>query len=86
MSALHADHLADLQRSGLTEEYARQAGLYTARPGDLARLCGRPIPDGTSGLVFPYPKADGSLDEFARVKLFPPLGDADRRPIRYLQR
>ncbi len=85
MSALHPDHLTDLEKSGLTEDDARQAGLYTARPGDLHRLCGRPIPDNTSGLVFPYRKADGSPDEFARVKLFPPLVDAEEREIRYLQ-
>ncbi len=84
-SALHPDHLTDLEKSGLTEDDARQAGLYTARPGDLHRLCGRPIPDNTSGLVFPYRKADGNPDEFARVKLFPPLVDAEAREIRYLQ-
>jgi hypothetical protein len=86
LTTFHPVHLADLQKSGLTEDDAGKAGLYTARPGDLNRLCGRAIPDGTTGLVFPYPNADGHRDGFVRVKLFPPLVDADGHTIRYLQR
>jgi hypothetical protein len=76
---LDPDHLADLRRSGLTDATIKAAGLYSARPGDLPRLCGRPIPDGTSGLAFPY------SEDFRRVKLFPPLPDADGKAIKYLQ-
>ncbi len=80
--AFHAAHLADLAKSGLTEEDARDSGIYTARPGDIPRLIGRDVPDGTSALVFPYHGCDG----FVRIKPFPPPLDADGKPIRYLQR
>ncbi len=80
--AFHLAHLADLAKSGLTEEDARDAGIYTARPGDIPRLIGRDVPDGTSALVFPYHGCDG----FLRVKPFPPPLDSDGKPIRYLQR
>jgi hypothetical protein len=79
LPALHPDHLADLRKSGLTDETIAAARLHSARPGDLPRLCGRQIPDGTTGLVFEYDKT------FSRVKLFPPLCDGDRREIKYLQ-
>lgn len=78
----HSDHLADLAKSGLTEDDARAAGLYSARPGEISSLIGRTVPDGTSALVFSYYGCDG----FVRVKLFPPPLDSDGRPLRYLQR
>ncbi len=80
--SFHPDHLADLAKSGLTEDDARAAGIYSARPGDIPRLVGRDMPDGTSALVFPYHGCDG----FVRVKLFPPLVSADGSATRYLQR
>lgn len=83
LPALHPAHVEDLRQSGLTEADAREAGIYSARPGDLNRLTGRNVPDdGASGLVFPYHGCDG----FTRVKMFPPLVGADGKPIRYLQR
>jgi hypothetical protein len=77
--ALHQDHRADLEKSGLTDDTIRATGVHSARPGDLPRLCGRPIPEGTSGLVFPYG------EDFCRVKLFPPLPGSEGKPIKYLQ-
>lgn len=79
---VHTDHLADLAKSGLTEADARAAGLYSASPGEVPRLTGRQVPDETSCLVIPYHGCDG----FVRVKPFPPLLNADGKPIRYLQR
>lgn len=81
-TAFHPDHLVDLARSGLTEDDARAADLHSARPGDIVRLIGRDVPDGTSALVFPYSDCNG----FTRLKLFPPLLDRDGKPQRYLQR
>jgi len=78
--ALHPDHLGDVRKSGLSDGTIAGARLHTARPQDLPRLCGRPIPDGTTGLVIPYDD-----NGFARVKMFPPLSDLDGRTIRYLQ-
>lgn len=81
-TAFHPDHLADLARSGLTEDDARAAEIRSARPGDIPRLIGRDVPDGTSALVFPYYGCDG----FTRLKIFPPIIGPDGKPIRYLQR
>jgi hypothetical protein len=77
--SLHPEHAADLRKSGLSNATIHAAGIYSASPGDLPRLCGRPVPDGTTGLVFPY------ADDFARVKLFPPMLNGDGRPMKYLQ-
>lgn len=79
LPGLHPDHLGDLRKSGLSDETIAGAGLRSARPQDLARLCGRNIPEGTSGLVFDY--GDG----FSRVKLFPALRCGDGREVKYLQ-
>ena len=79
LPALHPAHLEDLRKSGLSDATVTAARLYSARPQDLPRLCGRPIPDGTTGLVFEYDAA------FSRVKLFPPLLDGGGREVKYLQ-
>lgn len=76
---LHPDHLTDLRKSGLSDETIAAARLHSARPQDLPRLCGRPVPDGTTGLVFEYD------DTYSRVKLFHPLRDGDGREVKYLQ-
>lgn len=77
--ALHPAHLEDLKKSGLSEATVTAARLHSARPQDLARLCGRTPPGHTTGLVFPYGQ------DFARAKLFPPLRDGDGREVKYLQ-
>ncbi len=76
---IHPTHLADLRKSGLSDATITQAGLYTARPHDLARLCGRQVPNGTSGLVIPY------ATDFQRVKFFPPITSRDGKQIKYGQ-
>jgi hypothetical protein len=35
--SLHPEHLADLRKSGLTDETILAAGLYSVRPSDLAQ-------------------------------------------------
>jgi hypothetical protein len=71
-SHLHPEHLADLRASGLNDNSIRAAGVYSIRPCDInlffnARK-GVP-PEIASALCFPYQGG-----EFARLKLFPPLG------------
>lgn len=43
------------------------------------RLCNRPIPDNTTGMLIPYD------EDFVRVKLFPPIVTPEGKPITYLQ-
>ncbi len=73
LPALHPDHLTYLLARGVTPQTIAANGLHSARPKDLARLAGRSVPDGTSGLTIPYPDCDG----FARVRLFPPIPTSD---------
>jgi len=82
VSSLSPAHQEDLRRSGLSEATITAAGLYSVDAPELSGLVGRPIPQGTTGLVFRYHGCDG----FTRVKLVPPLVDADGKPISYLQR
>ena len=68
----HPDHLADLRKSGLTDETIRAAGAYSLRPADMAHFFNlrRGVPVKIeSALCFPYQRGD-----FARIKLFPSLG------------
>jgi hypothetical protein len=65
----HPDHLTDLRKSGLTDQTIRSAGVYSIRPSDLALFFRSMPPSVETGLSFPYQGGD-----FARLKLFPPLG------------
>jgi hypothetical protein len=79
--ALHPDHLAYLRQRGILDDTISAAGLHSSRPQDLQRLAGRPVPDDTSGLVIPYPHAEG----YQRVRLFPPLTTVDGREQKFGQ-
>ncbi len=79
---LHPDHLADLQRSGLTETSITALGIHSAAPGAIPRLVGWDPAEVRSALVFPYPGAD----DFCRVKVFPPFRDKAGHEVKYLQR
>jgi hypothetical protein len=57
--ALHAEHLADLRRSGLTDETIQAAGIYTVPPGEIGKKLGGGDGGITSLLAFPYSGCDG---------------------------
>ena len=65
----HPEHLADLRKSGLTDETIQMAGVYSIAPGDINRFFRQAPDEVESALCFPY--QGGS---FARIKLFPALG------------
>ena len=79
---LHPDHLADLRRSGLSDETIVTLGIYSARPQDIPQLIGWNPSEVTSALVLPYPGEDG----FYRVKVFPSFTKRDGHTVKYLQR
>ncbi|RMF86536.1 MAG: DUF3854 domain-containing protein [Nitrospinota bacterium] len=81
-NAFHPEHLADLQKSGLSLATIEAAGLYSVRPQDIPKLLGFNPPKVQSALVFPYP---GTKD-FCRLKVFPPFRDKDGHTVKYLQR
>lgn len=83
-ASLHPDHQRYLMKRGIVDATIAAAGLYTARPCDLARLAGRPVPDATSALVFWYPLPDDE-SPFCRLRWFPPLRDRDGREVKFSQ-
>jgi hypothetical protein len=58
---LHLDHLKDMERSGLTPDTIRRAGVYTVPPDEIGlKKNQRGLPEGVvSALAFPYPGFDG---------------------------
>lgn len=67
---LHADHLADLRASGLTDGTIRAANIYSLAPRQIDQFFKNRVPSQIeSALCFPY---QGGT--FARIKLFPAIG------------
>jgi hypothetical protein len=66
--SLHPNHLVDLRKSGLSNETIREAGIYSVRPGDIAKKLGFNDPKIESVMAIPYPGCNG----FERYKIFPP--------------
>lgn len=64
---LHPEALADLRKSGLSDETIAVCGLHSVRPSDLKRC---PVPGVLHALAFPYFGLDGSPLEYQRWKLF----------------
>lgn len=74
------DHIADLQRSGLSDDTIALMNVRSLDAADLRATLGY-APDGVrSALALPYPRLD-----FERYKLFPLGRDKDGHSIRYLQ-
>ncbi len=65
-SVLHPDHLADLRKSGLTDESIQAAGVYTVPPDEVGKTLGGLANGVVSALAFPYPGYDG----FERYKVW----------------
>ena len=80
--SLHPDHLADLRKSGLSDETIALMKIATIRPADITGSLGWDPKEVTSVLSFPYPLCK----DFARYKVFPAFKDDDGRTIKYLQK
>src|SRR5882724_6963735 len=76
-SAFHPEHLADLRKSGLSDETIEQAGLYSVRPNDIKKVTG--IAKVESMLAIPY------TPEFTRYKVFPTNLKVQGKKLRYTQ-
>lgn len=79
MSNLHPDHLADLHKSGLTDETIESSGIYTVTPGDIGKKLGGLGNNVVSALAFPYAGFDG----YERFKVWRENGNKGRK---YLQK
>jgi hypothetical protein len=85
--ALHPDHVADLKKSGLSDETIRALGFRSLSPTELERAVGLELAKKTqTALEIPYPASP-----FRRIKFFPeiviPSPDPNDKPkrIRYYQ-
>jgi hypothetical protein len=78
----HPDHIADLQKSGLSAATVRELNIHSVPKEHIARHFGYENPAIQSLLCFPYPGVEG----FCRDKVFPPLKDIEGHTQRYTQR
>jgi hypothetical protein len=83
--SLAPEHLADLRKSGLTDETIAQQLIRSVPPAMISRLLGFDLPGIRSALLFPFRAPAGGFMNHSRVKIFPPLTDADGHTVKYLQ-
>lgn len=83
--SFHPDHLADLRHSGLNDATIDQAGFYSAPPADIPKILGFNPGTVESAMVLPYFDESGSQNGFKRLKVFPPILNADGKLSKYLQ-
>jgi hypothetical protein len=84
--ALAPEHLADLRKSGLTDETIAAQYIRSVPLSMIPRLFGFDIPSVRSALLFPFRSPRGGFMDHVRVKIFPSLKDGDGHTIKYLQR
>jgi hypothetical protein len=76
-TAFNPQHLADLRKSGLSDETIEQAGLYSVRPNDIKKVTA--IVKVESMLAIPY------TSDFTRYKVFPTNLKVQGKKHRYTQ-
>lgn len=80
-------HLADLRKSGLSDETIIQHGIKTVRPADISKRVGFDIPGLVSAYIIPFPPFN---DGYSRLKAFYGEGQGQyadgRKKPRYIQR
>ena len=69
-SALHPEHLADLRRSGLTDETIATHKVRTVPPAMIDQLLGFHMPNVRSACLFPFPTATGGFADYVKMKVF----------------
>jgi hypothetical protein len=81
---LAAEHLADLRRSGLTDETIAVQRFRTVPPGIIAQLLGYDRPRIVSAYLIPFPDPGGGFMHHFRLKIFPTLHE-DSGTVKYQQ-
>jgi hypothetical protein len=79
------DHLADLRKSGLTDQTINLQRFRSIGPTTVKRLLGFSTKGLDTGLLIPFPDPRGGFTDHIRVKVFPTLQDAKGHSIKYLQ-
>jgi hypothetical protein len=83
--ALAPEHLADLRKSGLTDEMLREQFIRSVPPHMIPKLLGSSWESVRSALLVPFRSPAGGFMPHVRVKIFPPLSDAEGHSVKYLQ-
>jgi hypothetical protein len=83
--ALAPEHVTDLRKSGLTDEMIRAQLIRSVPPHMIPKLLGASWEKVRSALLFPFRSPAGGFMPHVRVKIFPPLSDAEGHSIKYLQ-
>jgi hypothetical protein len=81
---LAPDHLADLQKSGLTDETIALQKIRSVPPAMITPLLGFEAPAVRHAYLIPFPDPRGGWMDHVRMKVFPPLS-TDEGTIKYLQ-
>lgn len=86
LPSVHPDHLADLRKSGLSDETIILHRIKSVRPKDINKKVGYDIPGLISAYVIPFPPFN---DDYFRLKAFYTPGqerysDGRKKP-RYIQ-
>jgi hypothetical protein len=82
---LAAEHVADLQRSGLSDDTIRDHRFRSVPPDVIGRLLGFDLAAIRSALLIPFPDHQGGFMDHTRLKVFPALRDGQGRTIKYLE-
>jgi len=84
--ALAPAHLADLRKSGLSDDTIRRHCSRSVPPALIGRLLGFDFPRIRSAMLIPFPDPHtGGFMPHVRVKVFPPVRDAAGHQVKYLQ-
>jgi Domain of unknown function (DUF3854) len=81
---LAPEHLADLRKSGLTDETIRLQKIRTVPPHMIDQLLGFRAPDVQHAYLIPFPDPRGGWFDHVRMKIFPALA-TPKGTIKYLQ-
>lgn len=84
-TGLAREHRDDLRKSGLTDETIAGQFIRSVPPSMIGRLLGFEMPSIRSAMLFPFRSPAGGFMDHVRVKIFPPLKDADGHTVKYLQ-
>jgi hypothetical protein len=83
--SLAPEHLSDLRKSGLTDATIAVHRIRSVPPAMIRPLLGFDSPIIRSALLFPFLEPGGGFMDHVRMKIFPPLTDAEGHAIKYLQ-
>src|SRR5262245_12961728 len=83
-STFHPDHLADLRKSGLSDETIARQKFRTVPPHMIDLLLGFSAPKVQHAYLIPFPNPRGGWMDHVRMKVFPSI-TTEKGTTKYLQ-